>query len=250
MPQRPRFLTFSFSLLVMAALEPSGATSAATQLDQTVTDAQVRDMLHLPADARLRYLADDGTPMTLAAFSKHVPEAPFDVKSEGGVTTLQFMEAGGAREIGALKRLPKFDFETTDGQRLRSADLAGKVTFGSFFFATCAPCIREIPMLNEFSRRHPEMNRIAITPDPVDEAREFVRERGLLKWTVTAQAQRFIEATQVKAYPTWILLSKDGRIIGRGTGLGAEAMKDTDVALRELEAWVAARVKRQAATSG
>ena len=51
-------------------------------------------------------------------------------------------------------------------------------------------------------------------------------------------------SSQTPQAPALSLLSKDGRIIGRGTGLGAEAMQDTNVALRELEAWVAARVKK------
>src|SRR3954465_7056579 len=92
-----------FSTGAIAASRP--ATSPAA----TATEAQVREMLQLPANAKLRYLADDGAPLSLAAFTKHVGSAPFDIsKDDAGVTTLQFMEIGGVREIGTVKRLPLF----------------------------------------------------------------------------------------------------------------------------------------------
>lgn len=217
------------------AVAAPGAAARASESD-------VRQWLGLPASAPLRYLADDGTPLTFAAFAARVATMPFDAKTDAasGATTLQILAPGGQREVGAVKRLPPLDATTLDGRRIRGADLAARTTLVTFFFSTCAPCIKEVPVLTEFARRHPGIGTLAITPDPADEARAFVAHRRF-DWPVIAEARAFITAAQVRGYPTWLLVARDGRILGRGTGLGAEAMRDPAAALAELEQWVAAR---------
>jgi thiol-disulfide isomerase/thioredoxin len=207
-------------------------------------EAQVRKMLGLPDDAKMRYLADDGTQMTFEAFSAKLARATFEVKTDRatGMTTLQLTEIGGRREIGAVTKLPPLDAKTLGGRPLRNSDLAGKPTIVNFFFATCVPCIKEVPVLNQFARKHPEFNYVAVTHDPADEAREFVARRKF-DWPVIANAQTFVQAAQVRGFPTYLLVAKDGRIIGRGSGLDAESMKDADAGLKNFEEWVAARLR-------
>ena len=67
--------------------------------------------------------------------------------------------------------------------RIRSADLAGRPTLLSFFFETCVPCIKEVPVLNAFARKHAEYNYLAITFDPIADARRFVAQRKF-EWPV------------------------------------------------------------------
>jgi thiol-disulfide isomerase/thioredoxin len=210
----------------------------------TSAEARVRQMLGLPVDAKMRYLADDGTETTFDAFSAKLSRATFDVKTDPatGITTLQLTEVGGQREIGPVTKLPPFDARTLGGRPLRNPDLAGKPTIVNFFFTTCVPCIREVPVLNAFARRHPEFNYIAVTHDPADESREFVTRRKF-DWPVIANAQSFVQAAQVRGFPTYLLVAKDGRIIGRGSGLDAESMNSVDAGLKNFEEWIAARLK-------
>jgi thiol-disulfide isomerase/thioredoxin len=227
---------------LLVALAITG--SALAQPAPTAAEAQVRAMLGLPADAKMRYLADDGTETTFEAFSAKLTRATFDVTTDPatGITTLQLTETGGQREIGAVTKLPPLDARTLGGRPLRNTDLAGKPTIVNFFFSTCVPCIREVPMLNTFARQHPEFNYIAVTHDPSDEAREFVSQRKF-DWPVIANAQTFVQAAQVRGFPTYLLVAKDGRIIGRGSGLDDESMKNADAGLKNLEEWVAARLR-------
>jgi cytochrome oxidase Cu insertion factor (SCO1/SenC/PrrC family) len=228
------------TLLVALAITGVAFAGSATASQE----AQVRQMLGLPADAKMRYLADDGTETTFDAFSAKLTRATFDVKSDPatGITTLQLTETGGKREIGAVTKLPPLDARTLGGRPLRNADLAGKPTIINFFFSTCVPCIKEVPVLNAFARKHPEFNYIAVTHDPADEARGFVTQRKF-DWPVIANAQAFVQSAQVRGFPTYLLVAKDGRIIGRGSGLDAESMKDADAGLKNLEEWIAARLK-------
>ena len=231
-----------FLATFVAVLTISCAAFAESPSDSP--EAQVRKMLGLPANAKMRYLADDGTETTFEAFSAKLLRATFDVKTDPatGITTLQLTEIGGRREIGAVTMLPRLDARTLGGRPLRNADLAGRPTIVNFFFATCVPCIREVPVLNTFARRHPEFNYVAVTHDPADEAREFVTRRKF-DWPVIANAQDFVQAAQVRGFPTYLLVTKDGRIIGRGSGLDDESMKSADAGLENFEEWVAARLK-------
>lgn len=232
----------SWILAAAAVLASTTTVHAATPPSTPSAEARVRELYHLPANAKLRYLADDGSPLTFEAFSARISAVPYDVKTDKatGVTTFQFMEIGGAREIGAVKKLPPLDATTVKGVRVRNADLAGKLTFVSFYFSTCAPCLRELPVMNAFMEKHRDVNLLAITPDSGEETRQFVNDRGFHWPAILPGAQDLIAQLQVKAYPTWLLVSKDGRILGRGTGIGDE-MKDPDQGLRALEAWIAAR---------
>lgn len=138
----------------------------------------------------------------------------------------------------APTRLPGLDATTLDGRRVRNADLAGKPTLVSFFFAACVPCIKEAPVLNAFAARHRELNVLAITPDPSNIARGYVSQRHFT-WPVIANAGAFIAAARVRGYPTWLLVAKDGRILARDTGLEEAALREPAIALAELERWVA-----------
>jgi thiol-disulfide isomerase/thioredoxin len=152
------------------------------------------------------------------------------------------MAGVAATPPGSAGRLPALDAVTLDGHRVRNADLADRPTLVSFFFAACVPCIREAPVLNAFAARHPEIHVLAVTPDPPDVARGFVTARRFT-WPVVAGAREFIAAAHVRGYPTWLLVSRDGRILARDTGLDEAALREPAIALAELERWVSARTR-------
>jgi thiol-disulfide isomerase/thioredoxin len=229
--------------MILMGLCLSGSAIAEQSRASAAAEADVKKMLGLPADAKMVYLADDGTPTTFDDFSARLTRATVDLKMDSatGITTLQLTEVGGKREIGSVTRLPPLDGKTLDGKPVRSADFADKPTLVNFFFSTCVPCIKEVPVLNAFARKHPEFNYVAVTHDPAGESRDFVKLRKF-EWPIVADASAFIAAAQVKGFPTYLLI-ENGRIVGRGTGLDEEAMKNPAAGLEQLETWVSARLE-------
>lgn len=50
----------------------------------------------------------------------------------------------------------KYDFSTLNGQKYKHSDLTGQVIVVNYFAQWCAPCLREIPELNEFHHQAPQ----------------------------------------------------------------------------------------------
>lgn len=108
--------------------------------------------------------------------------------------------------------------------RIESADLGGslvsyvdKPTLVSFFFAECAPCIKEIPQINSLASELPHIQFISLTFDEESIARSFVSSYQL-KTRVVADEQKFIDSMGVKTYPVYALIGTDGRLLGTQSG--------------------------------
>ena len=221
--------------LLAFSVPASSDPTAAQSLEKSL-----RDTFKVAPDATVGYASVNGKILTPTQFIAELQQGSFtvitDKNLERGKTIFRLQKAEPAEPETGPSHLPPLDAAALDGRRFRNADLAGQPTLLSFFFSTCVPCIQEVPALNEFRRRHSGMNFLAITFDAADEARAFVKQRKL-DWPVVADARRFVDASEVRGYPAYLLVAADGRIIARHTGLvigSGEAIPG----LASLEKWV------------
>jgi peroxiredoxin len=218
-----------FALFACAALAASHP--------QTVDS--LREAFKVPANAKVNFQSEDGAALTEAEFSKRLV-ASANVRLiknvDEGTYTLALAKPGEYRKPAPITSLPPIDLTDVRGKRIRNADLAGKPTLVSFFFAACAPCIREVPAFNAFRRKHPEFNYLAVTFDDAKTAQAFVKEHSL-EWPVAVDAAKFLDAAGVKAYPTYLLLSAAGAVIGGENGF--DTTKGEAESVAALEKWVA-----------
>jgi thiol-disulfide isomerase/thioredoxin len=210
--------------------------------EQPMSEAQLRREMGFTADQRIVYLAPDGSAMSYADFGKRAQAGgTFDVgKASDGSILLRLKTP--AVPVASSQPLPEFlpalQLTTITGQPVRGTDFEERPLLLSFFFSACAPCIKEVPILNAFAAKHREFHYLAVTFDSKDEAARFVQQHNL-KWPVVAGAHEFISLAGVVAYPAYLLVSRQGKIMARGTGLDTRAAVDPQVGLKVFEQWVA-----------
>lgn len=227
----------SFAGIIVAALL---STLVVAQTPGPMTEAKLRELFQIPADAKLTYQAEDGATLTQQEFAKRLgPAVSVTLIKDptSGARTLKLEKAGATVKSAPVTRLPAIDLTDLRGRRITDASLNGKPTLVSFFFAECVPCIKEVPILNAFAKKHPEYNYLAITFDDAPTARGFVIKHGL-DWPVVAGGKPFIDAAGVKGYPTYLLRSASGQVLASESGLDMKAMEDPASGVAAFERWV------------
>jgi peroxiredoxin len=124
-----------------------------------------------------------------------------------------------AAALGEKKPASGFEVKTLDGETLRLADLKGKVVVLNFWFIGCAPCRVEMPGLNklveEFKTR--EVVFIGFASDDETQLREFLK-KSPFNYKIVAGSSSIAKQYGVSAYPTHVLINKQGQIEFTMTG--------------------------------
>ena len=127
------------------------------------------------------------------------------------------------------KVLPSFKLKQINGSEFDSKSLIGKPTLINFWFTSCAPCLEEIPLLNQIKESHSqEVNFVAITFEDSDEITAFL-DGNPFNFVQLVDAKDFIRILDVKTYPRTLITDKDLviRFISKG--------KPKDLAALEME---------------
>lgn len=111
-------------------------------------------------------------------------------------------------------------FTTFDGEEVSLATLHGSPVVVNFFASTCAPCIKEMPALEEV---HTELGDrieflgLAVTDRP-EAAQRLVEQTGVTYRTAQDKDGTVIAALGGTMLPTTVLLDADGNIVRTHTG--------------------------------
>lgn len=132
---------------------------------------------------------------------------------------------GTYEEIAAADRGEPLTFAGTgiDGETISSDDVAGKVVVLNFWFAGCAPCRTEAPLLQELSEETDAAFLGANIFDGPEQARAFEKEFGVdypsLLLVKDADLKLLFAAwTPITSAPTTLVLDKQGRVAFRFLG--------------------------------
>jgi peroxiredoxin len=219
-------------------------------LQATPPDEQaLRLALNVGPNLEIRYRSLDCQPVAFEDFAdglrawRSFTSRAFD--PAGGSVTLTVARKGAKRcpfPYARVTAMPQLNAADLAGVRVTSADLRGRFTVMTFFFATCPTCRRDVSPLNALAARHPELNTLAVTYEPPDVARAFVAEQGF-EWRVVPAEPGFIRSAGVYVYPTVILFAPDGRLVARLTG-GVKGGHDERSLAEGLERWLAESLAR------
>jgi peroxiredoxin len=121
----------------------------------------------------------------------------------------------------------------------------GKRVLINFYTRHCAPCIKEVPKLNEVMKRRGDIHVLAITPDSGVEAAKYAKQHGL-NWPVAADAESLLfKQLKVMAFPAFALLDDKGRLMAtvQANQLGGE---DGHATVAGIETWLDTQLAKAA----
>lgn len=169
------------------------------------------------------YHDTDGKQIDAATFAKAIKSGSayspaIDPAKKIVTLTLQTAaSAGNGLAIRVGQTLPGFHLPTLDHNVASPDMLVGKPTLVDFFFADCVACIEELPALNAYAAKHPEMNFLAVTFDDAKTARDFVRQRHF-GWPVAYDGKPLVEKLGMQDFPTMLLLDAEGNLLTSYSG--------------------------------
>jgi peroxiredoxin len=113
-------------------------------------------------------------------------------------------------------KFPDFNLTSTDGTKYKLSDLRGKVVMLNFWFIGCAPCVAEMPLLNELTEEYKGQNFQLLTFSTDDkESIVNFKLKHALNLVVFEKSKSLIENYfhLSYVYPTNIFIDKEGNIV-------------------------------------
>lgn len=201
----------------------------ATQLDK----GSARFHLNL-ARALLKQSKDDEAKVELQACLDHKPDL-----SLARQASLMLADPRRGREEFA----PEFQLTTLQGQEISLAQVAGKVVVFDFWATWCPPCRESVPELKALTKKYPndKLVLISVSADSDEEAwREFVAKKNMDWAQYRDHDHKILEAFDVHAFPTYLVITGDGMIKQRIVGLNPQQtvvarLKETLNSMPQLE---------------
>ena len=105
-------------------------------------------------------------------------------------------------------------YQAPAGSKASLESLKGKVVIIEFWATWCAPCIAQMPHLNELARKFKNSNVLflAVSEEKPADVERFLK-KGLIKtWVGTALPDKMFKDYKVSGMPTTVVIDKGGRI--------------------------------------
>lgn len=123
---------------------------------------------------------------------------------------------------------PNFTLKSLDGKNLKLSELAGNVVMINFWASWCAPCIQEMPLLNNIHKKYEPLGFTVLgvnVEENSDNARAFLADRAV-DFPVLLDSKNLVtQLYDVIVMPTTVLVDRDGnmRFLHQGYKSGDEA---------------------------
>ncbi|MGD8323477.1 MAG: TlpA disulfide reductase family protein [Gammaproteobacteria bacterium] len=117
--------------------------------------------------------------------------------------------------------LPEFSMPDLNGTETSIRSWPDRPLIVNFWATWCAPCLREIPMLTEYQRQHPEVQIVGIAVDSEDAVRAFAPDMEF-NYPILVGPRGFEAAAALGAayvaLPLTVFVAADERLYGTHMG--------------------------------
>ena len=156
--------------------------------------------------------------------------------SEAEQSTMVAMQSQEEKKFNG-NTVPYYNFIDRDGNVIKTDNTKGKVVVFNFWFASCPPCIAEIPELNEVYEKYKNNDNIVFAAITFEKEEKIVKFQNKynLKYPIVGQEGSFSQKITRGAYPTNVIIKRDGSIqeyiSGGMTGIGTQIEAAIEAAL-------------------
>lgn len=127
--------------------------------------------------------------------------------------------------VGDVRGVPAPDFELTslDGKKVKLSDYRGKAILLNFWATWCSPCKVEMPWFVDLQKKYGNdglvVLGIAMDDTETDKIAKFASEMGVNYPVLLGTDKVSEQYGNVEYLPTSFYIDREGRIVGKGTGL-------------------------------
>ena len=160
-------------------------------------------------------------PVDESLFTFTPPEGAKEVKE------LSFASAALPKADLAGKDAPAFEIRGLDGKLYTSTALRGKTVLLDFWATWCVPCRQSMPSVEKIYAEYKDRGLVALAVDTGEElevVEGFVKKIPFAYPVALSGESEILHAYKVTAYPTFVLIGPDGKVIAHEIGFGGEQM--------------------------
>ena len=107
---------------------------------------------------------------------------------------------------------PRFTLRDMNGREWSNKDLMGRKAVINFWFTGCGPCIKEMPELGRWVRKHRNVTFLAVTFESGEKIKQVVKDNKF-RFHQLVNDEELIAQVGVSSYPFTVVLDEEGRII-------------------------------------
>ncbi|HML15485.1 MAG TPA: redoxin family protein [Bryobacteraceae bacterium] len=146
---------------------------------------------------------------------------------EGAKETKDWTLPGIAKPDVIGKPVPALSGKALDGAEIDLAALRGKVVLLDFWATWCTPCQRELPNLEKLHKEFQDQGVVVVGMNVGEDrqtVQDFLKSAGLTLPVVPLEENaELIAALSVNAYPTMVVVDREGNIASYEVGVRGEA---------------------------
>lgn len=134
--------------------------------------------------------------------------------------SLGFARAETNQVLKEGDRPPGFSVTTDRGKRMSSAHFGGSLLVLNFWETSCAPCLKELPSLSDFSRKFQSQQVVVLAVGGDADAKKyhrFLRDHRVVLETYRDPARRISKRFGTYLFPETYII-QDGRIVRKVVG--------------------------------
>lgn len=113
--------------------------------------------------------------------------------------------------LGIGDSLPDFMLYDIKGRQWSNKDLKGKKVVINFWFTGCGPCIKEMPELGRWVRKHRDVIFLAVTFESAEKIKDIVKENKF-RFHQLVDDESLIGQVGVSSFPCTLVLDEDGKV--------------------------------------